>query len=325
MRVLVTGATGFVGSHLVEGLLQGGHEVRVLARQTSDQRWMRGLPVTWCWGDVRDANSLRPAVEEAEWVFHVAGVTKAPGYRAYMAANAAGTAHVMEACVGGSPPKKVVLVSSLAASGPCSTARPRLEDDPCEPVSHYGMSKLEGERIALSYADRIPLLVIRPPAVYGPRDRDFLAPFRLIQRGWDLTVGRRDLNLCLIHVRDLVKGIIRGAEAGVASGSIFFLSDGALHVWSEVVRVLARIMGVRVRTIRLPMPVAWVAAFFSETACALQGVPPLFNRQKVREMIQEAWTCDIRRASQELGFHPEIPLEEGLRETYLWYTQHGWI
>jgi nucleoside-diphosphate-sugar epimerase len=169
------------------------------------------------------------------------------------------------------------------------------------------------------------VVVIRPPAVYGPRDRDFLAPFRLIRRGWDLTVGGRDLHLCLIHVRDLVEGIIRGAEAEVASGSAYFLSDGEAHVWSQVVRVLEGIMDVHVKTIRLPVAMAWAAALCAETVCALRGVPPLFNRQKVREMIQEAWTCDIQRASQELGFTPQISLERGLSETYRWYREQGWI
>jgi dihydroflavonol-4-reductase len=326
MHVLVTGATGFVGSHLVEALLHGGHLVRVLARKTSDLRWIRGLPITCCWGDVREPGSLDEALRGVEWLFHVAGVTKALGYSHYLEANALGTRHVMEACARQSqPPSRVILISSLAACGPCPTDQPKREADPCNPVSHYGRSKLEAERMAMAFADKVPLTVIRPPAVYGPRDRDILAFFRLLHKGWDLRVGKRERYLCLIHVRDLVRGIIMAARAQVPSGSVFFLSDGQVHPWGEVVRAMARVMGVRARTIRVPVPAAWAVALGSEAVCGLLGLPPLLNREKVREMIQECWTCDIRKAMEELGFKPQIPLEEGLRETYLWYREQGWI
>lgn len=326
MHVLVTGATGFVGSHLVEELVGAGHEVKVLARRTSDLRWIKGLPITFCWGDVTEPGSLDQALHGVEWVLHVAGVTKALGYTSYMEANALGTRHVMEACVRQSePPRRVVLVSSLAACGPCQVERPRKESDACHPVSHYGMSKLEAERMAMALAHKVSLTVIRPPAVYGPRDRDILAFFRLLHRGWDLRVGSVERYLCLIHVEDLVRGIILAAQAEVPSGSVFFVSDGEVHAWSEVVHVLKEVMGVHARTIKVPSRVAWAAALGSEAICSLLRIPPLFNREKVREMVQECWTCDIQKAIDELGFRPQVSLEEGLRETYLWYRREGWI
>jgi dihydroflavonol-4-reductase len=326
MRVLVTGATGFVGSHLVEALVQRGHEVKVLARRTSDQRWLRGIPLTWCWGDLGVPLSLQEALQEVDWVFHVAGVTKALGYAAYMAVNARGTRHLMEACLReGEPPSRVVLVSSLAASGPCGLNEAKRESDPCLPVSHYGISKFEGERIALSYADRVSLVMVRPPVVYGPRDRDVLTFFRMIKGGWNLTLGGGERYLCMLHVEDLVQGVLLAAEAQVSSGSTFFLSDGQVHSWTEMADLLQGIVGTQVRSLRIPVRVAWVAALASELVSALRGTPPLFNREKLREMLQQAWTCEIQSAVETLGFSPQIPLEKGLRETYRWYREQGWI
>lgn len=326
MRALVTGATGFVGSHLVEALLAQGNSVRVLVRPTSAMRWIQDLDVERWMGDMADQGSLQGAVDGIDWVFHVAGVTKARGLHSYMRANALGTRHLLEACARReNPPERVVLLSSLAAWGPNSPTCPRAETEPCSPVSHYGLSKARAEDVACSFAGRLPLVILRPTAVYGPRDRDVLAFFRMVHRGWFLRVGARERYICMIHVRDLVEGILLAARAQVASGSIYALSDGAIHTWTEVARTMARVMGVRLRTLQVPSALAWTAALLSEAASALLGAPPLYNREKLKEMLQPGWTCSIERARLELGFEPLVGLEEGLRETYLWYRKMGWI
>jgi nucleoside-diphosphate-sugar epimerase len=310
----------------VEELLSAGHEVRALVRETSDCRWIQGLPVERCCGDVAEPASLRSAVEGQDWIFHVAGVTKAQGFGAYLLANAEGTRHLLEACVSASPPpSRVVVVSSLAAWGPCSPDHPRDESEACSPVSHYGKSKALAERIAGTYADRLPIVVLRPTAVYGPRDRDVLEIFRLVRRGWFLSVGAGERHICMLHVRDLAAAGLLAARAPVPSGATYALSDGENRTWSDVVGVLERIMGVKARTIRIPVSVAWAVAAASEGFSAIRGVPPLLNRQKVREMTQSGWTCDIGRAVAELQFQPRVPLEQGLEETYRWYRDAGWM
>jgi dihydroflavonol-4-reductase len=326
MRALVTGATGFVGSHVVEALVTEGHEVRALFRETSDKRWIKDLPVTWCLGDLRDQSSLLSAMENVDWVFHVAGVTKASGYASYVAANTEGTRRVFEACLQQKHlPRKVILVSSLGAAGPCSPESPKQECDPCQPVSHYGLSKLQAERIALSFADRITVVVVRPPAVYGPRDRDILALFRLVNKRWYLSLGRGERYICMLHVADLVQGVLLAARADVSSGAIFFLSDGEIHTWGEIVAILERIMGVRVRRVNIPIPLAFLMAVGSEVVCRVTGSPPLLNRQKMREMLQRGWTCDIQQAVDQLQFRPKVRLEVGLKETLNWYRQQRWL
>lgn len=326
MKALVTGATGFVGSHLVEALLAQGDHVRVLLRPTSDLRWIKGLDVEHWMGDVSDPGSLEGAVNGVDIVFHVAGVTKARGLNSYMRANASGTYNLLEACArSDTAPKRFVLLSSLAAWGPNPVTCTRPETEPCSPVSHYGLSKAKAEQLACSFTQRIPVVILRPTAVYGPRDRDVLAFFRMVQRGWFLKVGKGERYVCMIHVRDLVQGMILAGKATVASGSIYSLSDGVTRSWTEVSHIMAGAMGVRVRAILVPVALAWSAALVSEATSSLRGIPPLYNREKLKEMLQPAWTCSIERARVELGFEPRISLEEGFRETYLWYRRMGWI
>jgi nucleoside-diphosphate-sugar epimerase len=324
MRVLVTGATGFVGSHLTEALVARGDDVRVLARRTSQHKWIESLPLTWFRGDVNDPESLNEAVRDVDHVYHVAGMTKANSRRAYLQANAAGTRNLIEACLRSpNQPAKFILMSSLAAAGPAVC--PKTEIDPCEPVSHYGHSKFLAERIACSYADRLPLVILRPSAVYGPRDRDILAFFRLVKRGLNLTIGRATPCLCLVYVADLVDAAMLAADKDLRSGSTFFVSDGEVHDWETVAELLGEIMGVRVRTVRIPSAAAYVAAVGAELWSHLRRTAPLLNRQKIIEMQQTGWTCEIRKANQILGFHPRVPLAVGLAKTYRWYRAQGWL
>ena len=326
MKTLVTGASGFVGSHLVEALVSRGHEVRALVRKRSDRRWIHSLPVEFSIGDVSDPSSLEEAVKGVDWVFHVAGVTKARGLSSYLRANAQGTRNLLEACWKRNRAlKRFVLLSSLAAWGPSSPHCPREETDECSPVSHYGFSKAMAEKETCLYAGRLPVVILRPTAVYGPRDRDILAFFKMVKRGIFLRVGSGERCVCMIHVRDLVEGILLAAVREVPSGSIYNLSDGCVRTWSEVARTMAKVMDVHLREITVPVSLAKAVALLSEFSSAVTGRPPLFNRQKLREMLEDGWTCSIEKARMDLGFRPRIPLEEGLRETYLWYKEMGWL
>lgn len=326
MRAFVTGATGFVGSHLVEALVAEGHQVRILARRTSDLSWIRDLDVERVTGDLQDEEALQKAVNGMDWVFHVAGLTKARKLHSYMEANALGTLNLLEACANSKePPSRVVVLSSLAAWGPNSPSCPRGETESCAPVSHYGFSKAKAEELACQFVSRLSLVILRPTAVYGPRDKDVLAFFRMVRKGLFIKMGTQERYICMIHVKDLVRAVLLAARKAVESGSIYPVSDGEVHTWRSVADILGKIMGVRVRTIRLPLALAWTAALLSELGSWVLGLPPLYNREKLKEMLQPGWTCSIEKIRAELGFEPAIPLEEGLKETYLWYRKIGWI
>ena len=199
MKALVTGGTGFIGSHLVEALLKKGIQVRCLLRKTSDLKWLEGLPIEVNWGDCNDKNSLREAVEGVEQVFHLAGVTKAVHEKTYFEVNAFGTENLIHACLENNPRiQKFIYLSSQAAAGPCRNGNKKKESDQCKPVSPYGQSKQMGEELAMAHAHELPLLILRPSAVYGPRERDIYTFFKLLSKRIKPCLPSKDQHISLL-------------------------------------------------------------------------------------------------------------------------------
>lgn len=319
---LVTGANGFIGSHLTERLLAEGHRVRCLVRPTSDRRWIERLPVEFVVGDLTEPGSPDRAVSGVDWVFHLGGVVKAIGEAEFLRVNAEGTRRLGEAAARARV-ARFILLSSLAAVGPSPDERPLDEECVPRPVSAYGRSKLAAEAFALGCG--APAVVLRPPAVYGPRDRDVLPFFRLAARGIALVLGEPRRPVSLIHVSDLVAYIVRTASATGVEGQTYFVSDGAVHVWSDVVETLARTLGRRPRRLTIRPGLLWLAACFEERRAALTGRRPLLTRERLREFRGGAWVCDGRRAREELGMEPRVALGDGLAATAAWYREHGWL
>ena len=327
MRALVTGARGFIGSFLVEQLLQRGYEVTCLLRPKKTGRgWLTGLDFREVAGDINAPASVAEAVADADLVFHVAGLTKAVTRRELYRANVEGTRTVLETTLRFNPGvRRFVLVSSLAAAGPSRTERPLTEADPPQPISHYGRSKLEAERLTLQYARELPVTIIRPPAVYGPRDRDVFSVFKYIKSGWLPTLTGGPRYVSLIHVHDLVRGIVLAAESEAAAGQTYFLANPPSYVWHEVEDQLAEILGAVPRRIPVPVALAFVTALASEVFGRLTRRAMLINLDKFRELVATRWICDSSRAQKEFGFTTEVDLAEGLRSTAAWYAKQGWL
>ncbi|UCB52931.1 MAG: NAD-dependent epimerase/dehydratase family protein, partial [Candidatus Zixiibacteriota bacterium] len=234
LSTLVTGANGFVGSHLAEGLLERGYRVRCLVRKTSDLRWLSGLEVEYFYGDVADKESLKGVCGNVDLVFHAAGLTSARSRKEYLRANAEGTRNLVEVCLEQNPKlQRFVYVSSQAAVGPGVDERPLDETAPSRPITDYGESKLEGERIVLEHVSQLPVTVVRPPAVYGPRDTDVLGFFKVASRGFRVSFGKGESFLSLVYVKDLVDGIIRAAENPKSLGQTYFIADDKVYSWRE--------------------------------------------------------------------------------------------
>lgn len=319
----MTGGTGFIGSHLVEALLDRGTQVRCLVRKESDLKWLKGLPIETTFGDCRDRTSLREAVKDADRVFHLAGTTKAVKEKTYFEINAFGTENLIRTCLENNPRlQKFIYVSSQAAAGPCRNGDKKKESDRCEPVSAYGQSKRMGEELALAHAHEIPLVILRPTGVYGPRDKDFYTLFKWVSKRIKPCFSGK-VSLC--YVQDAIQAILLAAESQTKSGEIFFLSDGTDYLMREVGDVFARTMGVTPISIPIPKWLIFGIASLSEYLSALSGKPPLMSKGMAEQIIQKDWTCDITKAKTVLGFTPQYQLSQGARLTYQWYKNQKWL
>ncbi len=325
-RVLVTGGTGLVGSHLVELLLRKGYTVTCLVRDPLRTHWLVGMNVDFVQGDCLKPESLVPAVRGVSIVFHLAGLTKARHARDYYLVNHLGTRNILEACARHNPAiRKFVLVSSLAAAGPSPDGRPVKDTDVPRPVSDYGRSKLLAEGEALRYENVLPVVILRPSAVYGPRDRDMYELFRWAARGLtlDLTGGARYINPC--YVKDLAAALLLAAEKNTPNGSIYFVAENRSYSWSEFRQALLSTGKVRALNIKVPYTAAYLIGLASELGSLITSRPALTNRQKVREASQRYWTCDLSAIEHELGFKAAYSLQQGLEITWRWYRDNKWL
>jgi len=326
LKALVTGGTGFIGSHLVEALLKKGTEVRCFLRKSSDLKWIKGLPIEYAWGDCCDQASLKEAVKGVDLVFHSAGVTKAVKEETFFHVNADGTANLIEACLENAPHlRRFIYLSSQAAAGPSRDGTRKKETDPCEPVSPYGRSKRMGEEMALSHAHQLPLLILRPSAVYGPRDKDIFVFFKFLSKRINPCLSDPAQRISLCHVQDLVQAVLLAAETPTLPGEIFFVSDGQDYPIEEIGNAFARAMEIDAFRLCIPKWVLLGIASFSEYFSQVSGKPSLISKGKVEEMVQKNWVCDITKMKTILGFNPSIPLTVGARLTVDWYRNKKWL
>lgn len=325
MRAFVTGGTGFVGSHLVEALLARGDDVRCLVR--SSPKWLEGMSAAVVQGDLSDEHVLAEGMDGAEIVYHVAGMTRAPEARALVEANVEGTRRVLDAAEA-SGVGRVLVTSSLAAVGP-SGAEPLTELAPLRPISAYGESKAAMEQmVAVRRAEgRGPeVVLVRPTAVYGPREADIYTVIKAAdrQRVFPI-VGDPDVPaLDLVHVRDLVDGMIAAAGADGAAGELYFLGGPHGSAWAEIRDAILKALGHGALTVRVPRVLVGPVGTVAEGIGRLFGKYPPLNREKARE-AKAQWLVSSEKAASGFGYAPRIGLEEGMAETVAWYRAHGWL
>jgi len=324
MKIFVTGGTGFIGSHLVDHFLDYKDvEIYALVRDIKNLKWLTGLNIIPLKGDLLNIPTLP---SDIDYVFHIAGSIKAYKMADYYTVNLQGTASLFQSIISqGILPKKVVFLSSLAATGPCKDGRPVLEDDEPHPVSPYGKSKLEGETEALKYKERLSIVIPRVGAVYGPRDRSFVPYFKTIKKGILASIGSSRQLVSLIYIKDLVQALELCIQKDTESGDIFHIADPQTNSFDEIGIAAAKILDVKLKKIKVSVPLAYAAAVLSEIIGQIGKNPGVFNRQRFQEMKQDAWIADSTKAREVLTFSPRYSLQKGVEETVSWYLQHGWL
>lgn len=325
LNTLVTGANGFLGSWLVRALLARGHGAACLVRPGSDVSGLIGSNYERVEGDVTDASSLARAVRGRDVVFHLAGLRRAATREDFMRVNAEGTRRVCEALVATGARPRLVLASSLGASGPSTPERPRIEEDPLRPAEWYGESKAEAERIAFSYADRLPVTVARPPRIVGPGDRENLVLFKLVSRGLRLELGGGPRPLTLVDVEDVVDLLLLLAERDEALGEAFFIGHPQPLTLEALQGLVAEELGVHSRTVRVAPAVLMGLATVADGVTRVTGRRLPLNRKFARQLLVPAWTCSSAKAERVLGFRATRDVAGSIRRSAQWYKEHGWL
>jgi 2-alkyl-3-oxoalkanoate reductase len=322
MKVLVTGATGFVGSHLAEVLRRRGDEVTALARSASKAAALAPLGVRVVPGDLHDRTALQRAAEGQDVVYHVAGVVAARSEADFMAANRDGTRNLVEA-LGLTGTGRLVFVSSMAAAGPTIKGRPLRGDEAPRPVTAYGRSKLAAEQAVTASA--LPWTIVRPPMVYGPRDQEVLKVFRLARLGVAPVLGDGSQELSAVHGGDLAEGLIAAGTTAAAAGRTYYACHPEVFTGADMARAVGRAMGKSPAVIRVPATIGRGVLMLTEAAARLTGHTTILTADKANEFFQPAWTGDPTPLMRDTGWQAAHDLRSGLEETYRWYRTAGWL
>ena len=327
MKVLLTGANGFVGSHVLDRLLARQIAVAVLLRTTSDRQFIEEqlAKVEVRTGGIDQPASLDAALEGVTHVIHCAGATKALNAGGFFAVNQQGTRNLVDAVNRrGSQLQRFVHISSLAAAGPATADHPKHERDEAKPVSDYGRSKLAAEREVSTHC-QCDWTILRPPAVYGPRDGEFLRLFKAVQSHVLPRFGGGRQQLTLVYVEDLAAGIIGALTHPNASRDTFFVGSPELVTAGELAQRIATESGHWTLPLPLPNAVLWLACQWAEGVARLTKKPNVLNAQKWAELKTPGWVCDVSRLRDELGFECRTALRAGVIKTRDWYQAQGWL
>ena len=323
MKALLTGGTGFIGSHLAELLLDKSAEIFALVRDPHNLKWLKGLNIHLLEGDLLSIPSLP---SDIDYVFHVAGLTNSSDVADYYTVNQQGTASLFKSLHDQKIlPKKIICLSSLAAVGPSFDGKPVQESDVPHPITPYGKSKLRGETEALKFKEVYPIVILRAPAIFGPRDKDFLQYFKWIKRGALPAIGSKQRYMSLCYVKDLIRAFYLCSQKELESGEIFNIGDQNPCSYDEFGELAGQAMGKKLKKVKIPIPIGYLVALIADIAGRINKKPSIINLGKFKQMRQRAWIADMKKAKEKLSFQPQHSLQEAVQETINWYLKHNWL
>ena len=331
MKILITGASGFIGSFIVEEALKQGFETWAAIRKSSSKEYLQDERIHFIELNLSSKaqliEQLRP--HQFDYVVHAAGVTKCLNKADFRRINTEGTKNLVDALLHLQMPlKRFVFLSSLSVFGAIKEQLPYdeiREDDTPKPNTEYGRSKLEAEKYIDSIGSRLPYTILRPTGVYGPREKDYFMMAKSIKQHIDFAVGYQRQDITFVYVTDVVQAVFLALEKG-ETGRKYFLSDGQVYQSTTFSDLIHEELG-RPWWLRITAPV-WVlrvVTFFGEYIGHMTGKVTALNNDKYNILRQRNWRCDIEPARRELGFEPKVQLKEGVKTTIQWYKDHKWL
>ena len=331
MKILITGASGFIGSFIVEEALKRGFETWAAIRKSSSREWLKDERIHFIELNLSSKTQLVEQLrgQDFDYVVHAAGVTKCLNKTDFHRINTEGTKNLAEALLEtGMPLKRFVFMSSLSIFGAIKEKQPYeeiRESDTPQPNTEYGRSKLAAEQFLETLGARLPYIILRPTGVYGPREKDYFIMAKSIQQHSDFAVGYQQQDITFVYVKDVVQAVFLALEKG-ENGRKYFLSDGEVYQSTTFSNLIHEALG-RPWWIRITAPV-WVlriVTFFREYIGRMTGKVTALNNDKYNILKQRNWRCDIQPAIKELGYEPKYKLAQGVEETIKWYKDHGWL
>lgn len=323
---IVTGANGFVGSHLVDYLLEKNFKVKCLVRKTSNLKWLEGKSVEIFSCGLFDRDGISVALEDVNYIFHVAGVVKAKNEEGYFNGNVEATKILLETALENAHNiKRFVLVSSQTVSGPSYDGKPVNELNECKPLTTYARSKLAQEKLVLSYREKIPVTICRAPAIYGERDTEIFIYFKTFSKGLTSLIGFDRKILSLLHVADLSEGLYLAATNENSKGEVYFISSEKFYTWDEVGEITSKVLNKKALKLRIPHVIVFVVAAIAQFFALFSSKPATLNIEKAKDLTQHAWICDTSKAIRDIGFRQKVSIEEGIKRTCEWYKKMKWI
>lgn len=322
----VTGGTGFVGSHLVERLLENGYHVKCLVRDPNKLKWLNGKAIEVVPGSLKDIDALKKGIAGTTIVYHCAGVLFGKTEESFIKGNLEGTQNIINTCLEVNPGlDRFLYVGTLAAVGPSKDETPLTEESPCRPLTWYGKSKLESEKYVRSHMDKLKTTIIRPGAVYGPRDYAVYEVFKASKSGINMKIGKEDTFASFIHVDDLVTAIYESSISDNTVGQVYFAVNDDYNKSSDIARYAIKSLGKKEKTIRIPHSILKLVASVSEIFGKITNKEVVINHQKVIELTQKYWIASNRKAKDDFAFQPRWALEAGVQMTTEWYKKEGWL
>ncbi|PRD52778.1 NAD-dependent epimerase/dehydratase family protein [Sphingobacterium gobiense] len=328
-KILITGASGFVGFHLVSAAFEAGYEVHAAVRRSSQIADIEPFVEKFLYPDFNQISSLAAlfSLEAYAYIIHAAAMTKAKSEAEMIAMNVGVTERLLEAAFRApQPPIRFVFVSSLAAIGPVGYLdEPITEDTPYDPVTMYGRSKRDAEKMIRTKFIEKPVSIIRPTAVYGPREKDLFILFDTMNKGLDAYVGRAPQKLSFVYVKDLADVLLRACISPQEGLTIFNISDGRIYSRYEMAEIFKKTFRKKLIRIHVPYAIVKTVAQISQWLYRKSSQTPVIYPERLRELTAENWGCDITHAKQRLGYQPQYDLDNGLVDSLLWYKKNNWF